>query len=406
MNELLKQFSQEIAERFSKALERNGVKELIRDTKAAAETDVGTFEVVISTDNQDRQGDVIDQSGWDLSHFKKNPIVLWAHDYESLPIGVCDEINQQGKQLIAKGRFAPSEANPFAQQVRKLYDLGIVRATSVGFIPRESQKNVITKAELLEFSFVPVPANPYALSLAQAKAIDLDLNMIRAKGIEVKTEDGGEVDEAKPPKEETAALETKGEVQDMLDARENMNWNDLERKYSYMDRVFEIVGALCSVYLDDRVPVDRFSELLKETAALLQAYAENPAVEFIGDGEIVKATKEGRTDFAAVLSRRKNLTVTKSGRILSEKNRKLIGDTVAALQQTTAALQELHEATEPQGDGEEKRIAPPKKRSNDAGFDEKTLNEFVHARQVLRRVSTSISEALADFNRNARAIKK
>lgn len=406
MNEFLKQFSQEIAERFSKAIGESGVKDLVRETKAAAEADVGTFEVVISTDNQDRQGDVIDQSGWDLSHFKNNPIVLWAHDYESLPIGVCDEIEQQGKQLIAKGRFAPAEANPFAQQVRKLYDLKIVRATSVGFIPRETQKNMITKAELLEFSFVPVPANPYALSLAQAKAADLDLSMIRAKGIEIKTEDVGISDGIKTQEDESGPVETKGEVQDMLEARDNVTWNDLERKYSYMDRVFEIIGALCGVYLDDRVPVDRFSELLKETIALLQAYAEDPAAELVGEGEIVKALKENKTDLAATLSRRQKSVITKAGRVLSEKNRKLIGDTVLSLQQTTAALQELHEATEPQGDGEEKKIAPPKKRSNDAGFDERTLNEFVHARQVLRRVSTSISEALADFNKNARAIKK
>lgn len=153
-----------------------------------ASEDSGSFEVVISTADIDRQGEVVDQGGWDLNFYKLNPVVLWGHDYHSLPIGVTDSIEIRDGKLIAKGRFAPAEANPFAQQVRKLYDLKIVRATSVGFIVKNSEGQKITQAELLEFSFVPVPANPYALSLSLVKEYGLDLGMLAVKGLELKAE--------------------------------------------------------------------------------------------------------------------------------------------------------------------------------------------------------------------------
>jgi phage head maturation protease len=43
-----------------------------------------------------------------------------------------------------------------------------VKTVSIGFIPKQRSSNdrtIITKSEMLEFSFVAVPANPEALSL-------------------------------------------------------------------------------------------------------------------------------------------------------------------------------------------------------------------------------------------------
>lgn len=52
------------------------------------------------------------------------------------------------------------------QQIRKLYEGGFINAVSVGFkvIKRNpDNRYIIEEAELLEFSFVTVPANPEAL---------------------------------------------------------------------------------------------------------------------------------------------------------------------------------------------------------------------------------------------------
>jgi hypothetical protein len=179
--------SEEIAAKMAESLAGLNIKEFVEKTKAA--DDSGTFEVVITTDNEDRQGEILDQNGLDTKFYLTNPVVLWAHDYHSLPIGITESIVRDGNKTIAKGKFAPAEANPFAQQVRKLYDAKIVRTTSVGFIAKEMKGNVVTLSELLEFSFVPVPANPYALSMRSVKELGLDCEMIKAKGLEIKEDE-------------------------------------------------------------------------------------------------------------------------------------------------------------------------------------------------------------------------
>ena len=45
---------------------------------------------VASTAGVKRDGLEIDQSRWDLGPFRNNPVVLWAHDYASRPLGRAD----------------------------------------------------------------------------------------------------------------------------------------------------------------------------------------------------------------------------------------------------------------------------------------------------------------------------
>ena len=185
--------STEISEKLFSYLETPETKEFLEKMKGA-DDDSGRFEVVISTADQDRQGEIVDQKGWDLGHYKNNPIVLWGHNYTGLPIGVTDSIELTDGKLIAKGRFAPDSANPFAQQVRRLYDAKILRTTSVGFIAKEMEGNTITKAELLEFSFVPVPANPMALSLMKTASFDSEALIQKGLVLEEKVkEQAGDV---------------------------------------------------------------------------------------------------------------------------------------------------------------------------------------------------------------------
>src|SRR5580704_12810588 len=112
-----------------------------------AEDKNGTFDVIISTEDTDRSGEIVKQSGWELTNYKNNPIVLWGHDYYSLPVGVCLETYLTEKDgvpaLGARGVFLSADINPLAQQVRKLYEFGLKTGhnvgctTSVGFIPKE-----------------------------------------------------------------------------------------------------------------------------------------------------------------------------------------------------------------------------------------------------------------------------
>lgn len=186
MNEKYKKLTDDFKNEFAAKLASPAFAEFFVKAKDASVDDSGTFDVVVSTADRDRQNEIVMQDGWDLSFYKLNPVVLWAHDYSTLPIGVCTSIAVIEGKLVAQGKFAPASANPFAQQVRMLYELGMVKTTSVGFIPTEfdaNDRDVVTKAQLLEFSFVPVPANPYALSLRQVQEKKLDVAFLMTKGL-------------------------------------------------------------------------------------------------------------------------------------------------------------------------------------------------------------------------------
>jgi len=173
----MKQLSTDLAVTLLTFFDSVEVKSVVEATKGASDTDTGTFEMVITTENIDRYNEVIKLDGWDLTHYLKNGVVLWGHDH-NLIIGLTTSLMAVNGQLIAKGKFAPT---PFAQEKRMLYDAGFLQASSVGFIEKEREGNLITKAELIEWSFVSVPANPYALSLAMEKG--MSINELFTKGI-------------------------------------------------------------------------------------------------------------------------------------------------------------------------------------------------------------------------------
>jgi phage head maturation protease len=160
--------SEESAKAFTERFESEEVKAFIDATKAA--TDTGTFEVIATTEHVDRYNEVIELGGWQLEHFRSNPVILWGHDHSKL-IGMATSVDIIDGKMIVKGKFAPTEEG---QEKRRLYELGFLRATSVGFIEKERTGSRITKSELLELSFVSVPANPFALSLATEKGLSLD----------------------------------------------------------------------------------------------------------------------------------------------------------------------------------------------------------------------------------------
>ncbi len=199
-------YSKDVAQKIVAFLAK---KETQAAIKAAQDSeDSGSFKVVVSTDDLDRQGDVINQNGWDFSNFKNNPVVLWAHKYDELPVGMAEKIYTEGGKTIAEGKFVPGSIYPFAQTVRQMYDAGFLNTTSVGYIPTEMEGNVTTHAELLEFSFVPVPANAHALRLMVDKG--LNLNELVTKGFIVKEEEKNDP-EKKEPEEGDACVDDDGE---------------------------------------------------------------------------------------------------------------------------------------------------------------------------------------------------
>lgn len=137
-----------------------------------------TAEYIISTDCKDRTGEVVEQS-WDLENYKKNPIVLFGHNPDSAEnvLGRCLKIDveesESGTQTVAKVKFADEGTSKTVDTVWSLVKQGILRTVSVGFIPHQyktldddPETTVLAENELLEFSIVPLPANPQAVALA------------------------------------------------------------------------------------------------------------------------------------------------------------------------------------------------------------------------------------------------
>jgi hypothetical protein len=175
MNEALKQFSEKLALELKGKLSSAETVEFVKKTKASG--DDRTFEVVMSTADEDRQGDALDQSQWDFKYFEMNPVVLWAHNYSSFPIGIVLDIRIDGNQTIATGKFAPAGINPDADVACALYQEKILRTVSPGYIQNDDNSR-----ELLEMSFCPVPAGRYALSLRQVGRLGVSTRDLVTKG--------------------------------------------------------------------------------------------------------------------------------------------------------------------------------------------------------------------------------
>jgi uncharacterized protein len=125
---------------------------------------------VISTGSTDRDGDVLEPSGWQLDAYRRSPVILWAHDYSMMPIAKAVTITQTSKGLEATAEFPQPGIYEFADTTFAMLKAGYLSATSVGFRPIESEPikgggRRYLKQELLEFSVVPVPSNGEALML-------------------------------------------------------------------------------------------------------------------------------------------------------------------------------------------------------------------------------------------------
>jgi HK97 family phage prohead protease len=154
-----------------------------------------------STATRDRYGDEIAVEGWDTKNYKRNPVFLWAHRRDLLPIGRAVNVVQDGEKLKFEIEFAPADINEFAEQVFQHYQQGFLKGVSVGFQSQKSERidevseeelkrkkakpdlwpgRKFLKQELLELSACPVGANPEALITNKALEAEPTENERRA----------------------------------------------------------------------------------------------------------------------------------------------------------------------------------------------------------------------------------
>ncbi len=95
---------------------------------------------IVSTGDEDRDGDVIAQDGWDLSSYRKSPVVLWAHDTKQPPIAKAAEIGVVGGRLKAVTVFPEKGVYPFADTVYGLVKGGFLKEEDV-----TEEKNLLAR---------------------------------------------------------------------------------------------------------------------------------------------------------------------------------------------------------------------------------------------------------------------
>lgn len=135
---------------------------------------------ICSTASIDSHDEIVAQN-WRLERYARNPVVLWAHDTRSMPIGRAENVRIENGALVATIVFAEADVCAKAEDCWKAVRAGLVKGCSVGFKPHsyrwelmnDREVLVLDDNELFELSVVPVPANAESLRKSTGETINL-----------------------------------------------------------------------------------------------------------------------------------------------------------------------------------------------------------------------------------------
>ena len=139
----------------------------------------GQTRFILSTPAEARDGHMIDQGSWDTTEYQANPVVLWAHDDRSPPVGRMEGVGLDSGNLM--GTAIWDVASERGYDVARQYDEGFLNAVSVRWFSNTMvQRNSLPKDDpsysdnprsllfrdnvLVEVSAVPVPSDAGALA--------------------------------------------------------------------------------------------------------------------------------------------------------------------------------------------------------------------------------------------------
>ena len=173
---------------------RSYVRESVARTEGSSDFARGAVAAVISTGDVARDHARIEQAGWDFTNYRKNPVVLFSHDdgggllggSRALPIARSSDERIEGDHTTAVANF--DMMDDFAREVLGKIERGLINTTSVRWIPlktrveksraedgKDSNILVFERSELLEWSFVSLPADPGAVIMREdGRAIALE----------------------------------------------------------------------------------------------------------------------------------------------------------------------------------------------------------------------------------------
>lgn len=135
----------------------------------AVDEEAHTVDVVASTEDVARDGMIIRADGWEWDSYQQNPVVLWAHNDREVPLARATRTAVEGKALVQTHEFDPDDER--SMTLFRKVQRGFVNAVSVRWVAFEAGFEVVDgvelyvfrRQELLETSYVSVPADPGAL---------------------------------------------------------------------------------------------------------------------------------------------------------------------------------------------------------------------------------------------------
>ena len=110
--------------------------------------------------------------------YKRNPVVLYLHGTteETIPIGRTVKLDKPQPHIL-RAEFEFLSGDPFVDRLYNAWDQGFLRAASIGWFPHEIEFDedgaiIVTKSELVEWSIVPVGADPDALREGYSRLVN------------------------------------------------------------------------------------------------------------------------------------------------------------------------------------------------------------------------------------------
>ncbi len=149
----------------------------------------GTVPAILSTGAVARDGFIVDPRGWELDNFRKNPVVLWNHGGglfggNDIPIARDIETTKTDSELLGLAQFdlEDTESDRIFGKIAR----GFINAPSVRWKPIRTEVRIIdgrevlafVQQDLLEYSFVSVPADTTAGVLRSLKGEAIDVRSL------------------------------------------------------------------------------------------------------------------------------------------------------------------------------------------------------------------------------------
>lgn len=255
-------------------LEKNIGKHIVRNVIAQVkDLGDGMMEAIVSSEAEDRHGEIIDMKGLDVKQYMKNPIISYLHNHDVPSVGRTHKLTKtKDGKLTATFEWAiKGELKHIHDKARLLYELykeGFQFAFSIEFIPREVEGNRYTKSEMVGFAPVVVPANPEALLKQKQLKEELGLDKENKTAYNIVNMNLEAI--LKKIKEEGMESLTLAEVKFLKEHKDDLSANQI-KELSAIFKEEEGEGE------GDEAPTDETAKALGELAKSVKSLADDVA---------------------------------------------------------------------------------------------------------------------------------